>query len=178
MTKVYLSTCRDEKNDFMEAMTVKRGVFANEAARAKQGGHFCSLCFQTAIRNSFLASASSTRDWRPAVQVASPQYRRKKNIWFESKTEIVQMYRAEPNVEEQSTRKRFYSSSGCLASRMRLARPTRARGRQSYMAVMDKIGGWHEEGGRIEGYERHEGSQIGGRLAGCIWIFSKNTDMQ
>ena len=46
------------------------------------------------------------------------------------------------------------------------------------MAVMDKIGGSHEEGERIEGDERHEGSQIGGRLAGWIWIFSKNTDMQ
>ena len=37
--------------------------------------------------------------------------------------------------------------------------------------IMDKIDGWNVEG--FEGVDRHEGSQVGGRLAACMWIFSK-----
>ena len=38
--------------------------------------------------------------------------------------------------------------------------------------IMYKIGGRNEEGG-FEGVDRHEGSKVGGRLAACMWIFSK-----
>ena len=37
--------------------------------------------------------------------------------------------------------------------------------------IMDKIDGWHVEG--FEGVDRHDGSQVGGRVAACMWIFSK-----
>ena len=39
------------------------------------------------------------------------------------------------------------------------------------LAVMDRIGGWIE-GGRIE-----DGSQIGGRLAASLWIYTKAKHM-
>ena len=40
---------------------------------------------------------------------------------------------------------------------------------------MDNISGWHEVEGRSE---RHDDTQIGGRLTARIWIHSENCDMQ
>ena len=126
--------------------------------------------------NHVLASASSTRYWRPAFQVAL--HSMQKNGWGRNfcsnqkqrlccRTELNQMRKKSPRgkkvLQEQwvSDVKDEIGVTNYIQTKAELS---------CAMAVMEKLGGWHEEGERIEVDEVHEGSRIGRILAACIWI--------
>ena len=92
----------------------------------------------------------------------------------ESKTDIVQPHRVEPNGEETSTRDKNLPQLwvSCVKNETDVTNATQMKAEFSYaFAVVDKIDDGHEEEERIEGVGRHDGNRIGGELAACIWIF-------
>ena len=96
-----------------------------------------------------------------------------KELLIESKTEIVLPYRVEPNEKEKSTRENVLQEQWVsdVKDEIDVTNYIQTKAELSCaMAVMEKLGGWHEEGERIEVDEVHEGSPIGGLLAACIWI--------
>ena len=85
------------------------------------------------------------------MQLASPRGGRNGwigKLFFESGTEMVQPYRVETNVEEKSTPEKT------LQQQMGVTNPIQTKaGLSCAMAVMDEIGGRHEESERVEGGE-------------------------
>ena len=146
-------------------------------ARAKQGGvWFRSLCSQsTCFALHILESASSTRKADGTDGHFDAEGRTARKSLFDARTEIVQPRRAALTEEETVTRENdqkqvleFHVKDLIDMAKMILTKT----GFSNAMMVMDKIDGWNEEGG-FEGVDRHDGSQVGGRLAACMWIFSK-----
>ena len=88
-----------------------------------------------------------------------------------STTLIVQPHRAALTKEEKVTREKSLKQIWRFHVNDEINVTTLIQTRAAF-SVMGKIGGWHVEG-RVEGDERYDGSQFGGRLAAGVWIFPK-----
>ena len=111
------------------------------------------------LKTYVVASASRTCDRKSAIQVSSHRRRRmdgNEDLLVTQKTEIVQPRRVEPNEEEQATR---HSQGFHVKDEIDLTKLIRTKEEFSSnaMAVLDKIGGWDEEG-RFGGEDRYDGS--------------------
>ena len=79
-------------------------------------------CFSAACavspqgKTHVLASASSTRDWRPAILVAPLQHRSMegKKVIIDSKLEVVLPHGVVLKEDEESTREKLCHKYGCL----------------------------------------------------------------
>ena len=85
--------------------------------------------------------------------------------------------KVEPIAEEKSTRGEILQQLwlSFIKDEIDVTNPIQTKAELSYATqAWRKSAAGMEEGGRIERDERREGSQMGGRLAACIWVHSKS----